>query len=155
MIAYRQATLDDAADIHALLLAAAPEIPLAVETLQREEALYELVRNCARSGETWVAIDDDGHIVGFLLAEPNQQARHYAEHEVLELHYAGVAPAHRNKGVFAQLTARLLARMLPVTTGVPFPDRGDFARRLEQLGFRPSAVSGDRRRLRWEPGAGR
>ena len=56
-IAYRQARIEDAAEIHALLLRLAPEIPLLVDTLEREEALYALIRNCARSGESCVAID--------------------------------------------------------------------------------------------------
>ena len=54
-LAYRPAGLDDAAEIHALLLRLAPEIPLRVDTLAREETLYALCRNCTRSGESWVA----------------------------------------------------------------------------------------------------
>ena len=75
MTAYRQTTLDDAGEIHALLLALAPEIPLFVEKLEDEERLYTLVRNCARSGESWVAIDAGGRIVGFALVAPSQLRR--------------------------------------------------------------------------------
>ena len=71
-ISYRQAKLDEAADILAVLIEVAPEIPVQTEPLEREEALYALIRNCARSGESWVAIDETGRIVGFLLAEPDQ-----------------------------------------------------------------------------------
>lgn len=152
MTAYRQAALDDAAELHALLLAVAPEIPLAVEPLEREEELYVLVRNCARSGESWVA-ELDGHLVGFLLAEPNRQARHYAEHEVLELHYAGVMAEYRGQGVFAALVDKLLARLLPVTTTVPPHNRARFTERLERLGFRAVGAPGGEQRLRWDPGA--
>ena len=84
-IVYRSARLDDAADILAVLIELAPEIPVQVEPLAREEALYALIRNCSRSGESWMAVDETGRIVGFLLAEPNQAGRHYAEHEILEL----------------------------------------------------------------------
>lgn len=152
MTAYRQATLDDAADVHALLLAVAPEIPLAVEPLEREEELYVLVRNCARSGESWVA-EVEGHIVGVLLAEPNQQARHYAEHEVLELHYAAVRAEDRGHGIFAALVDKLLTRLLPVTTTVPPHNRARFAERLERLGFRAIGAPGGEQRLRWDPGS--
>src|ERR1700732_74978 len=82
-IVYRPAMLDEAANILAVLIEIAPEIPVQVEPLEREEALYALIRNCARSGESWVAVDDTGRIVGFLLAEPDQVRRHYAEHEIL------------------------------------------------------------------------
>ncbi len=145
----RQARLEDAGDILALLLALAPEIPLAVETLEREEALYALIRNCARSGESWVAIDPEGRIVGFVLAEPTQMARHYAENETLELHYAGVAADRRRQGVFAMLIGKVLARMLPVTTTIPPQNRSGVGKYLTEFGFRPA---GDERRLRREAG---
>lgn len=151
-IVYRPALLEDSADIHALLLRLAPEIPLLVDTLEREEALYALVRNCARSGQSWVAVDGEAPIVGFVLAEPNQTARHYAEHEIIELHYAGVAPDHRDHGIFTVLIAKLLARMVPVTTTVPPLNRSQTARRLEHLHFRRTDAPGGEPRLRWDPG---
>src|SRR5207248_1481624 len=92
----------------------APEIPVQTEPLEREEALYALIRNCARSGESWVAIDETGRIVGFLLAEPDQARRHYGEHEILELRYAGVVKTHRRRGIFTGLVERVLARLVPV-----------------------------------------
>jgi len=121
-IAYRQAGLDDAAEIHALLLHLAPEIPLLVDTLEREEALYVLVRNCARSGESWVAADPEGRIVGFVLVEPTQLRRHYGENELLDLHYAGVAPEHSTSHRPSRQTARPSAAR-PVQSGVQEPHR--------------------------------
>lgn len=151
-ITHRPATLDDAAEIHALLLRLAPEIPLLVDTLEREEALYALVRNGARSGESWVACGEAGRIIGFVLVEPNQLGRHYAEQEVLELRYAGVAPEHRNQGIFARLIERLLARMLPVTTRVGAQNRSAVAARLEKRGFRQTGSPAGEQLLRWDPG---
>src|SRR5260370_32551270 len=113
-IAYRPAGLDDAADIHALLLQLAPEIPLLIDTLEREEALYALIRSCARSGESWVALVDPERIIGFALVDPDQFGRHYAEHEILELRYAGVAPDQRNQGIFGNLIEKVLTRMVPM-----------------------------------------
>ena len=152
-IACRQASLDDAADILALLLRLAPEIPVLIDTLEREEALYALIRNCARSGESWVAVDEAARIVGFVLVEPNQLARHYAEHEILELRYAGVAADHRDQGIFGSLMNNVLARMVPVTTSVSQQNRSGMVRRLEQLGFRHTGSAGGEQRLRREPGA--
>jgi len=151
-IAYRQTAIGDAAEIHELLLRLAPEIPLLVDTLEREEALYALVRNCARSGESWVGCDEGGRIVGFVLVEPNERARHYAENEVLELRYAGVAPEHRRQGVFARLIDRVLARMLPVTTRVSAHNRSGIAGHLEALGFHPASAPGGEQLLRRDPG---
>src|ERR1051325_9513171 len=106
-IDYRPARLDDAGEIHDLLLRLAPEIPLLLDTLEREEALYALVRNCARTGESWVACDGNGHIIGIALVEPNQLGRHYAEHEVLDLRHAAVIPEHSDSGVLAALIGRV------------------------------------------------
>jgi GNAT superfamily N-acetyltransferase len=153
-ISHRPASLDDAAEIHTLLLAFAPEIPLLVDTLEREEALYVLIRNCARSGESWVAVDDTARIVGFVLVEPSQLRRHYAEGEALELRYAGVAPGYRKQDVFGRLAEKVLARMQPVMTTVNSQNRCGIARRLERLGFRQIGAAGGEQRLRWEPGGG-
>ena len=152
-IAYRQAALDDAAEILDLLLVLAPEIPLQVDTLKREEALYALIRNCARSGESWVAHDESGHIAGFVLAEPAQLGRHYAEGELIELRHAGVAVAHRGQRIFSELLAKVLARMQPVVTSVNPLNRAAMAVRLVKRGFRPTGASGGETRFRCDPGA--
>lgn len=152
MISCRAATLEDAADIHALLLRLAPEIPLLVDTLEREEALYTAVRSCARSGESWVATDDDGRIIACALAETNQRGRHYAENEIIELRYAGVAPDRQDTGVLTELVNRIIRRAVPVTATVSPQNRTGLLALLTGLGFRPAGDAGGERRLRWDPG---
>jgi len=151
-LTYRQAGLDDAAEIHDLLLRLAPEIPLLVDTLEREEALYGLVRNCARSGESWVACDEAERIVGFVLVEPNQLGRHYAEQEALDLRHAGVAPEHRDAAVLAALIGKVMARMQPVTARIGAQNRSGLAERLRELGFLPAGATGGEQVWRWIPG---
>jgi GNAT superfamily N-acetyltransferase len=151
-IVYRPARLDEAAAILAVLIEVAPEIPVQVEPLEREEALYALIRNCARSGESWVATDESGRIVGFLLAEPNQVRRHYAEHETLELRYGGVVQNHRHQGIFTGLTERVLGRMVPVTATISPANQAGAAGLLEGLGFHSVASPGGEQRFRWDPG---
>lgn len=148
----RQAGLDDAAEIHTLLLALAPEIPLRVERLEDEERLYALTRNCARSGESWVACDAAGRIIGFVLVEPAQLRRHYAEGEALELRYAGIALEYRQQGIFASLMQKILSRMLPVAASINPQNRSDATAHLEKLGFGQIGAAGGEHRLRWEPG---
>ena len=152
-IACRHAELGEAADMLVLLMEVAPEIPVSVDTLEQEEALYARIRNCARSGESWVAVDEGGRIVGFLLVELNQARRHYAEHEVLDLRYGGVAGTHRNHGIFTNLVKRVLDRMLPVTASVSRANRSGAARLLKRFGFRRTSPTGGEPHLRWEPGA--
>ena len=149
----RGAGLDDAAEIHSLLLALAPEIPLRIERLEDEERLYALVRNCARSGESWVALDDAGRIIGFVLVQPTESRRHYAEREALELHHAGVASDYRKLGVFGELLANVLARMLPVVTTANPQNRSGITGHLEKRGFHRTDTTGGEHRLRWQPGA--
>ena len=152
-IVYRPAGLDEAADILAVLIELAPEIPVQVEPLEREEALYALIRNCARSGESWVALDEAGRIIGVLLAEPTQARRHYAEHEILELRYGGVVKAHRRRGIFTGLVECVLARMVPILATVSPANRSGAAALLERLGFRNVGSPGGEQRFRWQPGA--
>jgi GNAT superfamily N-acetyltransferase len=149
---YRPAGVEDAADIHALLLALAPEIPLLVDTLEREEALYALIRGCGRSGESWVALDERERIIGFVLVDPELLERHYAEHEILDLRYAGVASEHRGHGIFGALIAKVLARMVPVTATVPPQNRSNMVARLTGFGFHQTGAPGSERHFRWEPG---
>jgi ribosomal protein S18 acetylase RimI-like enzyme len=153
-IAYRPAAVEDAAEIHDLLLRLAPEIPLLADTLEREEALYALIRNCGRVGESWLALDDKARIVGFVLVDPEVLERHYAEHEILDLRYAGVAPEHRGRGIFRVLIEKVQARLVPITIVVPPHNRFDAAARLEKLGFRHTGPAGGEHLLRWEPGEG-
>jgi GNAT superfamily N-acetyltransferase len=152
VITYRPAVLDEAAEILAVLIDVAPEIPVQVEPLEREEALYALIRNCARSGESWVAVDEAGRIVGFLLAEPDQVRRHYAEHEILELRHGGVVKSHRRQGIFTCLIKRVLARMVPVTGTISPANQSGAARLLETLGFHGVPSPGGEQRFRWDPG---
>jgi len=151
-IVYRPARLDEAADILAVLTELAPEIPVQVEPLEREEALYALIRNCARSGESWVALDDANGIVGFLLAQPDQTRRHYAEHEILELRYGGVVKTHCRRGIFTGLVERVLARMVPVAATVSPANQSGTVRLLVKLGFENIGSPGGEQRLRWNPG---
>jgi GNAT superfamily N-acetyltransferase len=152
---YRQARVEDAPDIHALLLRLAPEIPLLVDTLEREEALYALIRNCGRVGESWVALDEEERIIGFVLIDPEVIERHYAEHEIFDLRHAGIAPEHRGRGIFRALISRVQARLVPITIIVPPLNRFDTAARLEKFGFRQIGSPGGERVFRWEPGGQR
>lgn len=149
-IAYREATIEDAAEIHALLLRLAPEIPLLVDTLEREEALYALIRNCGRVGESWVALDEQQRIIGFVLIDPEVLERHYAEHEIFDLRHAGVAPEHRGKGIFRTLLLKAQSRLVPITAIVPPLNRFGVAARLEKLGFRQTGSPGGERLFRWD-----
>jgi len=150
MIAYRPAMLEEAPDILALMKALADEIPLRLDRLEHEEALYRVIRACARSGESWVAVEG-GEIVGAMLVQQNETDRFWGEHEALEIRHAGVVPAHRGQGIFGEMLNRVLARVVPVTAHVAAANNSGIGRRFEAAGFtREAAPNGQR--YRWEPG---
>ena len=144
MIAYRPALLGEAPDILAMIKALADEIPLRLERLEHEEALYRLIRNCARSGESWVATDG-GAIVGVILVQQNETDRFWGENEALEIRHAGVLPSHRCQGILTELLARVVARLVPVTVHVATANNSGIGRRLEAAGFTHEASPGGQR----------
>jgi GNAT superfamily N-acetyltransferase len=150
MVAYRQAELNEAVEILELLKAVAPEIPIALDTRGQEEKVYPVIRNCARSGASWVAVDEANRIVGFVLVMPTEARRHYGENETRELHYAGVAHEHRRRGIFRELIGKVFARLAPVTVTIPPSYRPQIGTCLEAVGFR-KPVAGEYQ-YRWQPG---
>jgi GNAT superfamily N-acetyltransferase len=147
MIAYRLALLEEAPDILAMIKTLADEIPLRLDRLEHEEALYRTIRNCARSGESWVATDGDA-IVGVILVQQNETDRFWGENEALEIRHAGVLPSHRRQGVLAELVNRILARLIPVTVHVASANNSGIGRRLEAAGFTREPSPGGQR-YRW------
>jgi len=90
-----------------------------------------------------------------VLAQPSQARRHYAEHEIIELHYGGVIESHRRQGIFGNLAGHVLQRMVPVMATVSPANRSGAASLLQRLGFRNIGSPGGEQRFRWDPGTGR
>jgi len=158
MIAYRPALLEEAPDILAMIKTLADEIPLRLERLEHEEALYRVIRTCARSGESWVATDDAAPngdapnrdaIVGVILVQQNETDRFWGEAEALEIRHAGVLPSHRRQGILTELVNRVLTRLVPVTVHVAAANNSGIGRRLEAAGFIREASPGGQR-YRWK-----
>lgn len=149
MIAYRPALLEEAPDILTLMKALADEIPLRLDRLEHEEALYRLIRTCARSGESWVAIEHD-RIVGVVLVQQNETDRFWGENEALEIRHAGVLPSHRRQGILTELLGRVVARLVPITVHVGTANTSGIGRRFEAAGFTGEPAPGGQR-YRWQP----
>lgn len=137
---YRPATVGDAAEVHAQMLKLAAEMPLAVETLEQEEALYAALRKTLGFGESWVAMQGD-RVVGFVLVENIQTGRHWGENEALDLRYAG-------GGGLDGLIGKVLQRNVPITASVKDTNRTGLAETLEKLGFRPAESRRGERQFR-------
>jgi predicted N-acetyltransferase YhbS len=139
----RPAVVNDAADIHELLLGRAAEIPLGVETLEQEEALYATIRKILAFGQSWLALDGEA-VIGVVLVDAAEVGRHWGENELLNLRYAaGVA--------VEPLLAKVVGRDVPITAAVRDANKSGLAAVLEGLGFRESETRVGERRFRREP----
>jgi hypothetical protein len=147
---YRPATVADASDIHALLLAIAGDISLAVETLEQEEALYAAARKILAFGQSWVALDGDT-VAGFVLVDSAEVGRHWGENELLNLRYAGLSPAWRDSDMLDVLVGKVLERAVPIIATVRDVNRTGLASLLERLGFRKTDARVGEQHFRYEP----
>ena len=135
MTAYRPAILEEAPDILAVMKTLADEIPLRLDRLEHEEALYRVIRNCARCGESWVATDGDAIVGRRAGRQQNETDRFWGENEALEIRHAGVLPSHRRRGILTEFVNRIVARLVPVTVQVATANNSGIGRRLEAAGF--------------------
>ena len=142
-LALRPAAVNDAAEIHELLLRCAAEIPLAAETLEQEEALYAAVRKILAFGQSWVALDAAA-VAGTVLFEAAEVGRHWGENEQLNLRYAA------GEGVDL-LLGKVLARNVPITATVRDTNTSGLTNLLERHGFREAETRIGERRFRREP----
>ena len=139
----RPAVIGDAGDIHALLLRIAEEIPLAVESLEQEEALYAAIRKIVVFGQSWIA-EDGGAIVGAALVDSAEVGRHWGENELLNLRYAAGA-------AFDELIGKVLERAVPIVAAVKDGNRSGLAARLERAGFQRTETRVGEQHFRRDP----
>jgi hypothetical protein len=142
-LALRPAIVNDAAEIHELLLKRAAEIPLAVETLEQEEALYAAVRKILAFAQSWVALQGEA-VAGAVLVDAAEVGRHWGENELLNLRYAV------GEGI-ATLLGKVLERNVPITASVRDANKSGLAALLESLGFRETEIRVGERRFRRDP----
>src|SRR5262249_30745117 len=64
MVEYRNAHDGDVRGIFAILQEVAPEIPLSLDTPESQDVMQDIITECCACGESWVAVDADGTIVG-------------------------------------------------------------------------------------------
>jgi hypothetical protein len=142
-LALRPAVIQDAAEIHELLLKRAAEIPLAVEALEQEEALYAATRKILAFAQSWVALKGEA-VAGAVLVDAAEVGRHWGENELLNLRYAA------GEGI-ATLLGKVLERGVPITAAVRDANKNGLAALLESLGFRETETRVGERRFRREP----
>jgi hypothetical protein len=150
---HRVATPDDARGIFSVLAEVAPEIPVRIDTCGRRKNIFGKVREWTSSGDSLVAIDSDGRVVGFLLVEPDQKERFFYNNMALHLPYAGVTTSWRDRKIFSAVIRQVMTRNVPLTATVKAANQSAIATRLLRLGFHevgPGSFRGDTN-FKWQP----
>jgi hypothetical protein len=149
-VEYRRANDGDVHGIFAILQEVAQEIPLSLDTLERQEMMQAIIAECCACGESWVAVDADGTIVGLALAKPDILERFHHENEALSLRYVAVSGSRRRRGIFRGLMEKLKAKKVPLTATVLLGNQSGMVDRLSKIGFTKSKISAEKVDLRWE-----
>jgi hypothetical protein len=146
----RPATDTDHTDILAVLEGVAPEIPVLLDNSQRKDAIKSVIVECCASGESLVAVDGGGIVVGFVLGKPDHMERFQHDNQAVSLRYIGVTEAWRRRGVFAALLANYTAKQGPLTASVLQGNKGGMAERLKKLGFAEVQADSQETKFKWQ-----
>jgi hypothetical protein len=150
-IEYRLATVDDETDISNVLEEVAPEVPVRLDGSERQDKIKTLIVERRRSGKSWVAVDPNGKVVGFVLARPDVVEGQAA----MFVDYVGVDVDSRGRGIFSTMMEKLKVNDVPLTADVLHENRSGMANRLVKVGFSVVEADGKKTRFRWNPAATR
>ncbi|MCK1271558.1 MULTISPECIES: GNAT family N-acetyltransferase [unclassified Bradyrhizobium] len=135
---YRVAVSSDQAGILEVFAEVASEVPTAVRP-QTEAYIKRFVA----SGQSWVATDADGKIIGYALAEKAA--------DIISLAYLGVAKKARGQHISTALVSKLKESGVPIVTDVQSDNKSSMVDRFGRFGFvkTPTVFTG-KTKLRWE-----
>ncbi len=141
----RVAVRDDETDILAVLEEIAPEVPVLLDTPERQEAIKGIIIECRKSGHSFVAVDAAGKVVGFALARPD-----FHEDGAISLRYVGTSKASRRRGIFAAFIGKLKAEGAPITASVLQGNLSGMADQLSKIGFTETEAGDKEKKFRWD-----
>jgi ribosomal protein S18 acetylase RimI-like enzyme len=148
----RAATRNDETNVWDVLVEVAPNIPLALDDQHDQEIAQDLIRRCIDGGDTWIAVDSKGAIIGFILAQPNVRERFQNENGAFQLPYVGVSKKWQKRGVFTSLLENLTYQGVPLTAKVLLTNKSNMAANLEKAGFtKEDKPDSKQSHLRWDP----
>jgi hypothetical protein len=148
---YRVAHGEDAVGILPVLQEVAPEIPVLLDTPERQETIQAIIAECCAGNESLVAVDAGGAIVGFVLAKPDRLERFLRKNKALSLRYIGVKGDCRQRGIFAALMEKLMAKGVPLTASVLHSNHSAMEDRLVKIGYTKVESDAKETRFRWDP----
>jgi hypothetical protein len=131
----------------AILEEVAPEVPVSLDTPDQLERMRTIIIQCHKSGESWVAVDAAGAVVGVVLAKLDLREKDKA----FSLPYIGVSESSRNHGIFTALMGKLKAKGVPLTASVLHGNKSAMVDRLVEVGFTKGQADAKETKLRWDP----
>jgi ribosomal protein S18 acetylase RimI-like enzyme len=146
--AFRKANGDDHTDILAVLEEVASEVPVKLDSSAHQDAIKGIIVACCGSGESLVAVDDSGTVVGFVLVKPDIFAD---DESTLSLRYAGVSKGARRRGILSALMQELMAKGVPLTATVLNNNQSAMADRLIKAGYQKVGSNDKEANYRWSP----
>jgi ribosomal protein S18 acetylase RimI-like enzyme len=147
----RKATYDDHTDVLAVMEEVAPEIPVAINTPERFNAVKDIIVDCCGSGASLVACDTAGTVVGFVLAKADVLERFQLDNEALSLRYIGVAKTARGSGILSALLTELMEAGEPLNASVLSGNKSAMVDRLVKAGFVETESTERDKSFRWQP----
>ncbi len=146
----RKATDNDHTDILAVLEDVAPQIPVSLEGAGRQDAIKQIIVECCASGESLVACDEKGTVVGFVLAKPDRGERFFKDNGACSLRYIGVAKAFQGCGIFSAMLKEMKAAGEPLTAEVLSGNQAGMADHLKKAGFIETKSDDKEKAFRWD-----
>jgi ribosomal protein S18 acetylase RimI-like enzyme len=148
-IDYRLAVFDDETDILAVLEEVAPEIPVQLDGPERQSKIKTLIRERRQSGKSWVAVDVNRRVVGFVLARPDVHDNQAA----IYMDYIGVRTDSRRRKIFSTLMEKMKANDVPLIANVLHDNHSSMVDNLKNVGFTEIGTEFDAKqtKLVWSP----
>jgi ribosomal protein S18 acetylase RimI-like enzyme len=145
---YRVAVQNDETDILAVLEEVAPDIPVPLDTPANQDAIKTIIIQCRQSGKSWVAVDQNDKVIGFVLAKRDL---HDDDNRALSMRYIGVSADARRRGIFSTFMERMKANGVPLTASVLHGNKSAMADRLVKVGFTKTGADASEQKFRWAP----
>ena len=151
LIAIRRAQATDVEAILSILSEVACRVPVKLSTSEQVMAMKEQINGYCLDDFSLVAVNENGVVVGFQLAEKRSTEGFRCPDELyIYLAYAGVTASAAEQKVFRRLIEAEKRHGLPLVTEVKPDNKSEMAARLMHYNFRPYSnyKTGN---YRWDP----
>ena len=150
LIAIRPAQATDVEAILSILSEVACRVPVKLSTSEHVKAMKEQINRYCLDGFSLVAVNENGVVLGFQLAERRLTEGFRCPDELyIYLAYAGVTAAAAEQKVFRRLIETEKRHELPLIAEVKPDNKSEMGARLMHYNFRP--CSNNTGYYRWDP----